>query len=152
IPAQFSPIPASSGGKENGRKTNLTGRDRPCHNNLGHTPYSPINMPHHPHRRLRQRHPSRLESTRPQENSYIGLIPVLNSMSITNANDSIESTRPWKNKPTGTDKHKPNFSGAKVIMARSFPVGSSNVGFSHFPTVSCKLRAENGHELIGYFL
>ncbi|CAF1466188.1 unnamed protein product [Adineta ricciae] len=37
-------------------------------------------------------------------------------------------------------------------MARSVPVGSSNVGSSYFPTVSCKLRAGNGQELIGYFL
>ncbi|CAF1006313.1 unnamed protein product [Adineta ricciae] len=37
-------------------------------------------------------------------------------------------------------------------MARSVPAGSSNVGSSHFPTVSCKLRAGNGQELIGYFL
>ncbi|CAF1567095.1 unnamed protein product [Adineta ricciae] len=40
----------------------------------------------------------------------------------------------------------------QVIMARSVPAGSSNVGSSHFPTVSCKLRAGNGQELIGYFL
>ncbi|CAF1154612.1 unnamed protein product [Adineta ricciae] len=32
-------------------------------------------------------------------------------------------------------------------MARSVPAGSS-----HFPTVSCKLRAGNDQELIGYFL
>ncbi|CAF1655130.1 unnamed protein product, partial [Adineta ricciae] len=32
-------------------------------------------------------------------------------------------------------------------MVRSVPAGSS-----HFPTVSCKLRAGNGQELIGYFL
>ncbi|CAF1654766.1 unnamed protein product [Adineta ricciae] len=30
--------------------------------------------------------------------------------------------------------------------------GSSNVGSNHFPAVSCKLRAGNGQELIGYFL
>ncbi|CAF1645482.1 unnamed protein product [Adineta ricciae] len=36
---------------------------------------------------------------------------------------------------------------SQVIMARSVPAGSS-----HFPTVSCKLRAGNGQELIGYFL
>ncbi|CAF1687663.1 unnamed protein product, partial [Adineta ricciae] len=39
----------------------------------------------------------------------------------------------------------------------SFPdhflaTGSSNVGSSHFTTVSYKLRAGNGQELIGYFL
>ncbi|CAF1588296.1 unnamed protein product, partial [Adineta ricciae] len=34
-----------------------------------------------------------------------------------------------------------------VIMARSVPAGSS-----HFPAASCKLRAGNGQELIGYFL
>ncbi|CAF1537332.1 unnamed protein product [Adineta ricciae] len=31
-------------------------------------------------------------------------------------------------------------------------VGSSSVGSTHFPAVSCKLRAGNGQELIGYFL
>ncbi|CAF1194214.1 unnamed protein product [Adineta ricciae] len=31
-------------------------------------------------------------------------------------------------------------------------VGSGRLGSSHFPTVSCKLRAGNGQELIGYFL
>ncbi|CAF1682205.1 unnamed protein product [Adineta ricciae] len=30
--------------------------------------------------------------------------------------------------------------------------GSSNVGSSHLLTVSCKLRAGNGQELLGYFL
>ncbi|CAF1571515.1 unnamed protein product [Adineta ricciae] len=41
---------------------------------------------------------------------------------------------------------------SSVIMARSVPAGSSNVGSSHLLTVSCKLRAGNGQELIGYFL
>ncbi|CAF1104275.1 unnamed protein product [Adineta ricciae] len=36
-------------------------------------------------------------------------------------------------------------------MARSILAGSSNVGSSHFPTVSCKLRAGNGQELIAIF-
>ncbi|CAF1128496.1 unnamed protein product [Adineta ricciae] len=31
-------------------------------------------------------------------------------------------------------------------------VGSGRLGSSHFLTVSCKLRAGNGQELIGYFL
>ncbi|CAF1468482.1 unnamed protein product [Adineta ricciae] len=31
-------------------------------------------------------------------------------------------------------------------------VGSGRLGSSHLPTVSCKLRAENGQELIKYFL
>ncbi|CAF1516425.1 unnamed protein product [Adineta ricciae] len=35
----------------------------------------------------------------------------------------------------------------QVIMARPVPAGST-----HFPAVSCKLRAGNGQELIGYFL
>ncbi|CAF1291243.1 unnamed protein product [Adineta ricciae] len=37
-------------------------------------------------------------------------------------------------------------------MARSVPAGSSNVGSRHCLTVSCKLRAGNGQELIRYFL
>ncbi|CAF1511807.1 unnamed protein product [Adineta ricciae] len=28
----------------NVRKTNLTSRNQPCHNNLGHTPYSPVKI------------------------------------------------------------------------------------------------------------
>ncbi|CAF1687312.1 unnamed protein product [Adineta ricciae] len=40
----------------------------------------------------------------------------------------------------------------RPFPCRRIPAGSSNVGSSHFPTVSCKLRAGNGQELIGYFL
>ncbi|CAF1336094.1 unnamed protein product [Adineta ricciae] len=40
----------------------------------------------------------------------------------------------------------------QVIMARSVPAGSSNVGSANFPAVPCKLRAGNGQELIEYFL
>ncbi|CAF1060390.1 unnamed protein product [Adineta ricciae] len=40
----------------------------------------------------------------------------------------------------------------RPFPCRRIPVGSSNVGSSHFPAVSCKLRAGNGQELIGYFL
>ncbi|CAF1452525.1 unnamed protein product [Adineta ricciae] len=40
----------------------------------------------------------------------------------------------------------------RPFPCRRIPAGSRSVGSSHFPTVSCKLRAGNGQELIGYFL
>ncbi|CAF1632303.1 unnamed protein product [Adineta ricciae] len=45
----------------------------------------------------------------------------------------------------------------RMVHLEKFPgyygtVGSGRLGSSHLPTVSCKLRAGNGQELIGYFL
>ncbi|CAF1553277.1 unnamed protein product [Adineta ricciae] len=39
----------------------------------------------------------------------------------------------------------------RPFPCRRIPAGSSNAGSSHFSTISCKLRAGNGQELIGYF-
>ncbi|CAF1019893.1 unnamed protein product [Adineta ricciae] len=64
-----------------------------------------------------------------------------------NVEIDLQATFVYPNpKPKLNDQNQ-NIIKIQVIMARSVPAGSS-----HFPTVSCKLRAGNGQELTGYFL